>query len=217
MIKEFLRRNKYAVLFGYLIIYLIWFHLLEVHAVPVFYTHCKLDDLIPFCAGFLIPYLLWFPYVGVTLGVIYFQSKREFCQLCARLFSGMTICLIIYTFFPSGQQLRPTLSGTEGLLTNLVDMLYRLDSSTNVCPSIHVYNTLCIHYTLCTWEQTKNRTWIKIGSTILLVLIVASTVLLKQHSVVDGIAAVILWIVIECALQWAIYRQKQRELNKLSI
>ncbi len=215
--KEFLRRNKYAALFGYFIIYLIWFRLLELHAVPIFYTHCKLDDLIPFCAWFIIPYLLWFAYVGVTLGTTYFRSKPEFCRLCARLFSGMTICLIIYTIFPSGQLLRPALVEDHGLMVNLVSKLYGLDSSTNVCPSIHVYNTLCIHYTLCTWEQTKNKKWLKWSSSLLVVLIAASTVLLKQHSVIDGIAAVALWIVIECALQWAVSKQKQRQLRELSI
>lgn len=73
--KEFLRRNKYAALFSYFIIYLIWFGLLEVHADPVFYTHCRLDDLIPFCSWFLIPYLIWFPYVGITMGSHLHQVK----------------------------------------------------------------------------------------------------------------------------------------------
>ena len=214
--KEFLRRNKYAALFSYFIIYLIWFQLLEVHATPIFYTHCKLDDLIPFCAWFLIPYLLWFPYVGVTLAAIYMKSKPEFCRLCIRLFSGMTICLIIYSIFPSGQLLRPDLSADQTLLSGLVSQLYQLDSSTNVCPSIHVYNTLCIHYTLCTWDQTKQKKWLKLGSSLLMILIIASTVLLKQHSVIDGFAAIGLWIIIECALQWGISRQKQRQLGGLS-
>lgn len=215
--KEFLRRNKYAVLFGYFILYLIWFHFLELHTVPIFYTHCRFDDYIPFCAWFVIPYLLWFPYVGVTLGTVYFKSKPEFGVLCARLFSGMTICLLIYTIFPSGQLLRPALSADHGFLIDLVRKLYALDSDTNVCPSIHVYNTLCIHYTLCTWDETKKRTWIKFGSSLLLVLIIASTVLLKQHSVLDGIAAVGLWLVIECSLQWVISRQKLRQLGRQSV
>lgn len=214
--REFLRRNKYAALFSYFILYLAWFHLLEVHAVPVFYMHCGLDDLIPFCAWFLIPYLLWFPYVGVTLGTVYIKSKPEFCRLCIRLFSGMTICLIIYSIVPSGQLLRPDLSHDQTLLSNLVQQLYLVDSPTNVCPSIHVYNTLCIHHTLCTWDQTKQKKWLKIGSTLLMILIIASTVLLKQHSIIDGIAAFGLWIVIEGALQWGISRQKQRQLGSFS-
>ena len=214
--KEFLRRKKYAAFFSYFIIYLIWFSLLEVHADPVFYTHCRLDDLIPFCAWFLIPYLLWFPYVGVTIATVYIKSKPEFCRLCIRLFSGMTICLIIYTLFPSGQLLRPDLSGDSSLLSTLVKQLYFVDSCTNVCPSIHVYNSLCVHYTLCTWEQTKHKKWLKRSSLILMLFIIASTVFLKQHSVIDGFAALGLWIVVEGTLQWGISRQKQRHMGKLS-
>lgn len=211
--REFLRRQKHALWFTYFIPYLIWFHLLEQHAVPKFFTHCGLDDLVPFCAWFLIPYLLWFPYIAVGMASTYLRDRQEFVKLCIRLFTGMTICLLIYTFFPSGQLLRPDLSTSNGLLEQITGMIYGIDDSSNVCPSIHVYNTLCVHYTFCTWEETKKRKPLLVASWVLTVLIIASTVLLKQHSVIDGFAAVGLWLLVEVALQWVLARQKQREVG----
>ena len=79
-----------------------------------------------------------------------------------------------------------------------------------------MYNSLCVHYTLCTWEQTKHKKWLKRSSLILMLFIIASTVFLKQHSVIDGFAALGLWIVVEGTLQWGISRQKQRHMGKLS-
>ena len=209
--KDFLRRYKHALLLLYFVPYMIWFNLLERYAVPVFYTHCGLDDLIPFCAVFIIPYLLWFPYVGVGLAATCLRDRSEFIRLCIRLYSGMTACLIIYTFLPSGQLLRPDLNGLHGPLMGIIQGLYGLDDSANVCPSIHVYNTLCIHFTLCTWELTRRNKLLLAASWTLALLIIASTVLLKQHSIVDGFAALGLWVIIEGLLQWGMVRQRQVE------
>lgn len=212
--KEILRRYKHALLLLYFIPYMIWFNLLEQYAVPVFFTHCRLDDFIPFCAAFIIPYLLWFPYVAVGMATTCLRDKTEFIRLCIRLYTGMTICLILYTVFPSGQLLRPDLSNLHGPMTGLIQGLYGLDDSSNVCPSIHVYNTLCIHFTLCTWEVTRRKKLLLAASWLLTVLIIASTVLLKQHSVIDGFAALGLWLVIEGLLQWSVARQRQRSLER---
>lgn len=212
--RTFLKEHKHILLFSYFVIYLIWFSFLELNSIPVFYTHCKLDDYIPFCAAFLIPYLLWFPYVGVAMGTTFFHSKSEFYRLCATLYTGMTICLLLYTFFPSGQLLRPDLSGEHGVFATLVKMLYAVDDCTNVCPSIHVYNTLCVHHMFSTWDRTKNVTWIRILSFVLMVLIIASTVFLKQHSVIDGLAAIALWMLINTIVSWIGSRQGRKQFKK---
>lgn len=208
--KEFLRRYRHAWLLSYFFVYLIWFSLLEKYAVPVFYTHCALDDWIPFCAWFLIPYLLWFPYVAVTMAATCLRSRSEFCRLCLTLYTGMTLCLVFYTICPSGQLLRPELAADQGFLAQLIGRLYAVDTCTNVCPSIHVYNTLCVHYTICTWEETRKRKALVAASWILMILINASIVFLKQHSIIDGFAAIGLWLAIEGLLQLVVRRRNLR-------
>ena len=214
--KEFLRRHRHAWLLTYFFIYLIWFSLLEKYAVPVFYTHCRLDDLIPFCPWFVIPYFLWFPYVAVMMAATCLRSRPVFCRLCMTLYTGMTLCLLFYTICPSGQLLRPELTGNSGLLAGLTSRLYAVDTCTNVCPSIHVYNTLCVHYAVCTWEETRKRKAVVAASWVLMILINASIVFLKQHSIVDGFAALGLWIVIKGLLRLATVR-RNRKAESLSL
>ena len=59
------------------------------------------------------------------------------------MFTGMTICLLIYTVLPNGLQLRPAVV-RDNLLARIAGMLYAIDTPTNVCPSIHVSSTVAI-------------------------------------------------------------------------
>jgi len=181
-----------------MVVYFTWFFALEA-IVKTDYTamHCWLDDIIPFNELFVIPYYLWFPFVAVTVGYLLFTSKEDYYKTCAFLFIGMTICLTIYTLWPNGQNLRPDLStiGRDNILIDIVRNLYATDTNTNVSPSIHVFNTIGILIAIFHNERLGKITWLKISSLILGILICLSTVFLKQHSVMDGIYAILLSVV----------------------
>ena len=83
------------------------FHLEETTKPPYNIIHIALDDSIPFVEAFIIPYLLWFPYVAVTVAYFFFTSKNDYYRLCAFLFTGMTISLLVCTLFPNGTNFRP--------------------------------------------------------------------------------------------------------------
>lgn len=76
----------------------------------------------------------------------------------------------------------------------MVAILYGTDTSTNVCPSIHVFNSIGVHIAILKNEQLHKKKWIVVCSTILAISICLATVFLKQHSVVDGICGVLLAI-----------------------
>ena len=193
--KDFLKRYKHAWILAYMFIYFAWFFALEA-AVTTNYTsmHSPLDDLIPFSEWFIIPYYLWFPFVAITVAYLLFTSKKDYYKCCSFLFIGMTICLLIYTIWPNGQNLRPDLTtlGRDNILIRLISKLYATDTNTNVCPSIHVYNSIGIVIAIFHNEKLKQIRWIKYPSLILAILICLSTVFLKQHSIIDGICSIIL-------------------------
>ena len=70
--------------------------------------------------------------------------------------------------------------------------LYRTDTPTNIWPSIHVYNSLGIEFAIARSERLRKHKLIKAGSFILCILIILSTMFLKQHSVFDVGTAIIL-------------------------
>lgn len=187
--REFFRKYKHGfVILTYSLIYLVLFFYLErmpVHGYHV--VHTVFDDMIPFCEFFIVPYLLWFPYmIGTVLYFIFFnKNKREYYQLIFNMMMGMSIFLIVSYVYPNVLHLRPAEFPRDNIFTDLVKWLYRTDTPTNVLPSIHVFNSLAIHMSLTSCEALRDRRIIRYGSLTLTILIIMSTMLLKQHSVID--------------------------------
>lgn len=193
--KEFLKKYNHAIAISYLPFYMFCFTSLERRNRTNYYVvESELDQFIPFCEWFVIPYFLWFAYIAVTFAYFFFADKQDFLRLCIFLFTGMTICLIIYYIWPNGQNLRPDLAalGRENIFTRIVEKLYSTDTHTNVCPSIHTFNSVGACIAIYKSKALKNKKVIRIGSLILTISICLSTVCLKQHSILDVFWALVL-------------------------
>lgn len=204
----------------YLVFYLAFFTFLErtVQEAAV-WVHCELDDLIPFCKYAVIPYFLWFLWVPGTLLYILFRAPRaEFWRYCLPLFAGMTLALLFCLLVPNGVALRPRVVVGDDIFSQCVRMLYRRDTATNVCPSIHVFNAvttdLAIQRSSCFAGQRRSRRWLRRGSCLLDLSVILSTMLLKQHSVIDVVCGILLAFAME-GLAMAALRESPRERRLL--
>lgn len=192
-LKELFYKYHHAWVFLYGFIYMPWFTWLEKHVTSHYFViHSVFDDYIPFLEIFIIPYLLWFVYVSGTVIYFFFTDKQGFYKVCTLLITGMTLFLIICTVFPNGLNLRPTTFARDNIFVDLVQFIYRADTSTNVLPSLHVYNSIGCYIAIRNSEKLRQYRWVQNGSLVLTVLIVLSTMFLKQHSVVDVIAAIVM-------------------------
>ena len=189
MKRSWLARHPVGFMALYSIFYLSVFHYLESN-VPLrsILVHCRLDDLIPFCKYAVIPYFAWFVWIPFTLFYLLWKAPREdFWRLCLPLFSGMTIALACYAVLPTALDLRPYWVPGSDIFARVVRFLYRTDTATNVCPSIHVFNsvTLLLAYYRSRIFDAPRRRWMRPAAAVLCISIVCSTVLLKQHSCID--------------------------------
>lgn len=190
LLYNFWNSNKHFMLMLYFPVYLIWFAFLEKNVTSHFHViHMKIDDYIPFCEYFIVPYLLWFTYIAVVIVYVGFTDKSEYFRMCAFLFTGMTLFLIISTIYPNGHYLRPTSFENDNIFTQLVAKLYETDTATNLFPSIHVYNSIGVHLAIAHSEKTKNNKVVRLVSGLLMTSIILATVFLKQHSVFDVLTA----------------------------
>lgn len=197
-LKALYQKYKHAWVLLYFFLYAPWFAYLEKTVTTTFYdVHIKIDDYIPFVEWFAIPYFIWFAFIFATVAYFFFTDKKEFYRCCSFLFIGMTICLIIYTIWPNGQTLRPDLTtiNRDNIFIDIIANLYRTDTPTNVCPSIHAFNSIGACIAIFHSEKLKNKKYITVPTVILSILICLSTVFLKQHSFFDVICAGILSIV----------------------
>lgn len=194
-IVTWVKANPHFWALSYFIVYLIWFFSLEFFAEPKYWITCPLDDFIPFNEYFIVPYGLWFLYFLGGLAYFMFKNKELFLKLCFVMFTGMTICLTIYSFWPNAIDLRQDITGNN-LFCQLAGFIRAVDTPTNVCPSIHVSSTVAVHWAVCRYRGFKHPTLIRTASLLLALSICASTVFLKQHSIVDVFCGVALTTVL---------------------
>ena len=156
---------------------------------PVLMVHCFLDDRIPYCRYMLVFYLLWFPFIAFTiLYYVLFESEDKVKVLMRQLAVPMTLTLVWYLLVPNGTDVRSqAVSGTD-VFSLIMELLWKTDPPTNVCPSIHVFVTLLLNHAMHT-TSARNRV-LETVSSILCIGICASTLFLKQHSVIDVLAGI---------------------------
>lgn len=152
---------------------------------------CALDDMIPFHELFLVPYLFWFVFlVGMNLYLGLFEPG-EFRRFMYFIMFTYSVTLVIYLIYPTCQNLRPESFERDNFLTRFMAGFYAFDTNTNVCPSIHVCGSLAVSFAACHTRLFRHPVW-KIAFLAMGLLISASTVFVKQHSVIDVFAAFIL-------------------------
>lgn len=198
-------------------VYLFIFTILEkINFGNYIYTETRLDDYIPFLDFFVIPYVVWFGYIA--LGFVYFllYDKEGFYRTTFYIFIGMYICLLVYMVFPNAQGLRVELD-TSHFFQRILNIVYTNDTSTNVCPSIHTYNSIMMHLALIQNEKFASKKYLKNSSLILTVLICMSTVFTKQHAILDVFYAIPLCIIVYYLeksisymkyLDWSFWKEK---------
>ena len=195
--KAFLSKYKHAWVFIYFIFYLPWYFGLQFRNTAGFQdVYTFIDKATPFIAWFIYPYVYWFIFVALTIAYLFFTHKKDFYKCVAFLFIGMTICLMIFTIYPTSYNHRPLTVEGSPLEVFLVQFIYTADKSQNVFPSIHVFNSIGCAIALIKCQDFKNSTTMKIFASVSAIMITLSTMFIKQHSVLDAISACILAIVL---------------------
>lgn len=195
-IKQYISTHKHILFLLYAPFYFAWFAALERWTDRDFtILHSPLDDVIPFVPAFIIPYYIWFAFVAFFCIYFYMKVERsETIKLYSALVFSMTVTLIIYTIWPNAISLRLTDLEPDNIFTKLVAGLWSFDTDTNVCPSLHCLNTMTIMVAYFRCGNFKGKHLLNTFMVLLALSICASTVFLKQHSIIDVYAAVAMCI-----------------------
>lgn len=201
-------RFSHLKLLGGWIVYFIFYFLTEnlIPAEKCHVIHCALDDLIPFNEYFFIPYTFW--YVLIVISLLYFMlyNIENFKGLQKFIMVTQLLAMIVYIVYPSRQDMRPAEFERHNILTWYAGLLYAFDTSTGVCPSLHVAYSLGI---ASTWLKEKSCPWwLKILITLVCGLICIATAFVKQHSVVDIFAAIPVGIIAEIWIYGPYWKKK---------
>lgn len=198
IMKELIKKRHLIPIAVWFVIYMGLFGFLEI--VPprdVHLIHCALDDRIPNMAIFIYPYVSWFPYIVVCAALaIKNLDDRQFKKAVLVLTTGMNIFLFISYVWPTGLDFRESIVyDLHTLSGNLLKFVQTVDTPKSVFPSMHVYVTLVLQYTLEMQKKLVPAWEIWVGR-VLALLIVLSTMFTKQHSAVDVTAAIVMFAVL---------------------
>lgn len=158
-------------------------------------VHCAVDDVIPFCEFFVVPYVGWYLLIIVSLIYFAFYNPDNFKNMNKYIIITQILAMVSYIAFPNRQDLRPDVFVRDNIFTDIVGVLYRIDTCTGVCPSLHVAISIGI---ASTWLREKSAS--KTCKTFIVAfcfLVCISVAFVKQHSVVDIFVAIPVCLVAE--------------------
>lgn len=165
--------------------------------------HCALDDRIPFCEFFAVFYVGWYGLILLSLGYFLLYSVHSFRNLQTYFIVAQLLAMAVYILYPSRHELRPEVFPRENVLTAVMEAIYRIDTPTGICPSLHVAMSLGI---ASTWLREKSaKPWIKAAIAVFCLLVCVSVAFVKQHSVIDILAAVPVCLFAE----WFVFHRKR--------
>ena len=170
---------------GYFALYFITENLIPAsRCTPI---HCALDDLIPFNEFFVFFYVGWYLLCFGSLAYTFFYDVPAFKKLQIFIMITQAVAMLCYILWPSRQDLRPEVFPRQNLLTALMAFIYSFDTSTGVCPSLHVAYSMGI-LSVGLKDKDLALVW-KIALTVFVFGICAAVCFVKQHSAVDVLAA----------------------------
>ncbi len=194
---------------GWIVYFLLYF--LTENLIPLercHIVHSALDDAIPFLEGFAVPYCFWFLLIVVSLGWFLLYDVESFKRLQVFIMVTQAVAMVVYILWPSMQDLRPTVFPRDNFLTHVMAFIYRFDTPTGVCPSLHVAYSLGM---ASVWCKCKKAAPAWKGFVVLAAAVISiATAFVKQHSVVDIAAALPLGALAE-VLTFHVFYPKRRD------
>lgn len=146
------------------------------------------DYGLPFLKIFVIPYVIWYPFIFVGFIYICFKSREVYFKTLISFLISLICCYIIFYFFQTTTP-RPELVGND-MLTAIIRIIYKADQPYNCFPSIHVLACYLIMRGMDSAVKGINK--VKAVSGIISILIILSTMFIKQHVLMDVISGIFL-------------------------
>ena len=156
------------------------------------YISYHLDDKIPFVGYFIYIYNCFYPFTLIALYYLYKKDEEAYFKGVISGTIGYLICDIIFMLFPTIMY-RPIIPKISPITDLVIKLTFLYDNPPLNCfPSIHCLFSFQVIYSFLSSHLSKRT---KLVVTIIFLLIIISTLLVKQHYIFDVIAALLICII----------------------
>ncbi|MGN0518038.1 MAG: hypothetical protein ACI4II_04880 [Acutalibacteraceae bacterium] len=146
------------------------------------------DKLFPFCPEWAIIYIGAFFFWMYQYTMIARESPEKACKLATADFTAKIICFCFFIFMPT-TNVRPNVDG-DGFILGFMRLIYLIDSPNNLFPSMHCFVSWLGTRYMYECKLIKHRFLICTLCTVGTILVFVSTLLVRQHVILDVISGV---------------------------
>lgn len=158
-----------------------WIPKLIVDINEVHYVYTSIDALIPLFSPAVIIYILSFIQWIIAICILLKQDTIFGYKVSLAIIIGSIIGFIIFLVFPTG--ILRTNFEINNMFDWILSQIYFVDNPINACPSFHCF---CSTITIIILKYSKDiDNKYRIINTIFSILVYASTLLTKQHYLID--------------------------------
>ncbi len=165
------------------------------------------DKLIPFVPILILVYHTYFFFLMIIGIYLYFKDRKICNTLYLSLIIAQLIAYIIFIFYPTDiSSIRPIIKDND-IFSYLTKLTYEIDTIYAGMPSLHTSSMTIIILTTCYTNFKKiNKCIISLYA----LLIISTTVLVKQHVFLDIPGGIILGIICFYISKAYIYNKKKQ-------
>ena len=156
------------------------------------YINIDLDDKIPFWGWLIYIYNMFYPFCVIAFYLLYKKDKKNYYKAIIAGVIGYIICDIIFLFLPTIMY-RPIIPNYDPITNFVIKVTFFFDEPPLNCfPSIH-----CLFCFQVIFSYIKSKCTIKRKAWVITLagLIILSTLFVKQHYILDVIAAFIVCLI----------------------
>ena len=146
------------------------------------------DASLPMVCDFVYFYYLWYLMLILVPYIVYFKDKNNFYDYVKSLLMAILIGNIIFVVYPTIIERQPLI--VDDLSSFLVKFIYITDApNVNCLPSMHC--VMCFLFIYYVSVDKNIKLYYKLLNLIVNILIILSTLFIKQHVIWDVYAALI--------------------------
>jgi len=151
-------------------------------------VNTSLDDLIPYLSWFVIFYVAWMPLLYIAFIYLGITNRSLYWRTIIAYNAAVTVSNLIFILFPTSMP-RPEISGND-IFNMLVLFIYNHDQPVNCFPSIHCLTTYLLFISMIRHQLFS--VGMRVLFSVFFWSIIASTVFIKQHALVDVTGGILL-------------------------
>lgn len=149
------------------------------------------DDKIPFLPWTVLPYCFWFPMIVFYPLIVFRTDPHSYCGYLTTMVMEIVLSIVCYLIYPTSFQ-RPV--PPDGFWGKFMKFVYHSSYRwLNCAPSLHCsscFLVICVSFTCAGMSL-----WVRGFTVSIAIMIVLSTLTTKQHTLIDVLTAVPLFLI----------------------